>query len=169
MVSGILNNFKGWGLFKLNSKAAIEAYDTITVNNKFISRLSILCRPGIFAYRILNDLYFTNTDKKTYKLKVPVHFNGFSWLCDSLFSINADDTVYLYNLKMLQLLISSFLERQPIAALRTMKAPIGLARQDMEFTGLHQVRSGTIAWCLIKVLFRFIPYPKPILIFGWNK
>lgn len=100
VISAILykDHFNGWGRLKLNERLEIEAYDTVSMNNRFISRLSILYRPGVSAYRILDKIYVaTQRNKTSSSINVPDHFNGFSWLCDSLFTLNADDTVYLYN------------------------------------------------------------------------
>lgn len=92
--------FSGWGLYELKGSSLADTFQAISDNNRFVNRLCVLFKPEAKVYRVFDQIYvITERDKQTNTVKVPDHFNGLSWLCDSLFTLNADDTVYLYNIK----------------------------------------------------------------------
>lgn len=102
VVSAFLKNdhFNGWGFYELNGARLADTFYAVSENNRFVNRLCVFLKPGVEVYRLLDKMYVTHKrDRKTSVLSIPDHFNGLSWLCDSLFTLNADDTVYLYNAK----------------------------------------------------------------------
>lgn len=88
----------GWATAELDGTKLTGKVVLVSSVSKYITRLSILFRENIEVYREFDKIYVRNKkDSVRQVLRVPVNFNGLSYISDSLFTLNSDDTVFLYN------------------------------------------------------------------------
>lgn len=89
-----------WGLLEINKKKPwIFSYKMMSDNSKHVSYLTFIKRNQLIAYLKNDSIVIHSGKNEVYKaLRAPQNFIGFSYLSDSLFTMNCNNKVLLFNI-----------------------------------------------------------------------